>query len=368
MSEQTSPSRLPHLLPRMVVLALLAGIAVSLLQPKVRLGELTGETMGTTWTVKVVTRGFRFGPRDEEKLKAAVDACLAEVDHRMSTYKPESELSRFNRHAEGTPFQLSDELFHVLQRSMQISDLTGGAFDITVGPIVNAYGFGPESRPVEPPSDATLAEMKQRVGYHLVAIDPATRTARKQRPDVYCDLSAIAKGFAVDRVAKLIESKGILDYMVEVGGEVRVGGLNHESRPWRIAIEKPADEGRAVHRVLGLTDKAVATSGDYRNYYMSNGARISHEIDPRTGRTVRNDLASATVIHDDCETADALATALMVLGPDESYNFAVNHGLAVLLLVRRPGDELVERTTPAFDALVAAGRVVRSAGHPADAR
>ncbi len=200
-----SQSRIWQLLPRAVVFILLAAIVVSLLKPKVRLGEISGETMGTTWTVKVVTRGFGFGPRDEEKLKSAVDACLADVDNRMSTYKPESELSRFNRHADGTPFQLSHELLHVLQRSMQISEMTGGAFDVTVGPVVNAYGFGPESRPVEPPSDARLAELKQRVGYRLVTIDPATRTARKQRPDVYCDLSAIAKGYAVDRVAELIE-------------------------------------------------------------------------------------------------------------------------------------------------------------------
>ncbi len=156
--------------------------------------------------------------------------------------------------------------------------------------------------------------------------------------------------------------------MVEVGGEVRVGGLNHEGKAWRIAIEKPADEGRAIHRVLGLTGKAVATSGDYRNFYTRNGTRICHEIDPRTGHAIRNDLASVTVITDDCETADALATAFMVLGPDESYNFADDRGLAVLLLVRRPGGEWVERATPAFDALVAADRVPVSTGQPVDAR
>ena len=354
-----SQSRLARLLPTLAVLILLAGIIFFLARPKVRMGELAGETMGTTYSVKVVTEGWAFGSGQQQALQAEVDACLEDVDRRMSTYRPDSELSRFNQHGDGTPFQFSDETFHVVQRSMEISALTGGAFDITVGPIVNAYGFGPESRPIEPPSDEKLAELRKRVGYHLVRLDSLTHTARKMRPDVYCDLSAIAKGYGVDRVAGLLDGKGIANYMVEVGGEVRVRGRNPDGRPWQIAIEKPMDRGRALHRVMGLIDKAISTSGDYRNCYMAGGARISHEIDPRTGHAIHSNLASVSVVHDDCETADALATAFMVLGPDGGYNYAEQKGIAALFLVRQPDGAFLERTTTAFKALETAANIQR---------
>jgi thiamine biosynthesis lipoprotein len=349
-----SQSRLARLLPSLAVLILLAAIFFFMTRPKVRMGELAGETMGTTYSVKIVTPPWKFGSRQQQALQADVDACLEDVNRRMSTYRPDSELSRFNQHLDGTPFKFSDETCHVMKRSIQISELTGGTFDITVGPIVNAYGFGPESRPVEPPSDEKLAELKKRVGYHLVQLDPLMHTARKMRPDVYCDLSATAKGYGVDQVAGLLDSKGIANYMVEVGGEVRVRGRNAEGQPWQIAIEKPIDRGRALHRVIGLADKAIATSGDYHNYYMANGVRISHEIDPRTGHAIRNNLASVSVLHDDCETADALATAFMVLGPDDGYSFAERKGIAALFLIRQQDGEFLEKVTPAFKAIEAA--------------
>jgi thiamine biosynthesis lipoprotein len=339
-------------LPFVVVLLLLAAIIAFMTRPKVRLGEMAGETMGTTYSVKIVTAGWGFGPREQDALARDVAACLEDVNARMSTYRTDSELSRFNAHADGSPFAFSVETFHVFQRSMEISALTGGAFDITVGPIVNAYGFGPESRPVEPPSDVKLNELRQRVGYRLVQLDHATRSARKLRPDVYCDLSAIAKGYGVDRVAELLDRRGIANYMVEVGGEVRVRGRNHLGQPWRIGIEKPTDQGRAIHRAIGLTDKALATSGDYRNYYMADGKRISHEIDPRNGRAVRNRLAAVSVIADDCETADALATALMVLGPVDGYNLAEQNRIAALFLVRVDGEPIEELATNSFCRLV----------------
>lgn len=354
-----SQSRLVRLLPTLAVLILLAAIIFFLARPKVRMGELAGETMSTTYSVKVVTQGWAFGPRQQQALQADVDACLEDVNRRMSTYRPSSELSRFNQHGDDTPFQFSDETFHVMQRSMEISALTGGAFDITVGPIVNAYGFGPESRPIEPPSDDKLAELKKRVGYRLVQLDPLAHTARKLRPDVYCDLSAIAKGYGVDRVAGLLDSRGIANYMVQIGGEVRVRGHNAEGRPWQIAVEKPMDRGRAIHCVVGLVDKAISTSGDYRNYYMANGVRISHEIDPRTGHAVRNNLASVSVIRDDSETADALATAFMVLGPDDGYDLAEQKGIAALFLVRQPDGAFLEKTTTVFKAFETAANIQR---------
>ncbi|HSW45551.1 MAG TPA: FAD:protein FMN transferase [Phycisphaerae bacterium] len=363
-----SPEPVPRqsrILPTLAVLLLLAVILAFWLRPRVRLIEFAGGTMGTTYSVKIVDPGSSIGGARKGGLANDIHECLENVTRRMSTYLPDSELSRFNQHEDGSPFRFSEETFHVFKRAMEISELTSGAFDITVGPIVNAYGFGPETRPVEPPSDEKLEELKRRVGYRLVQLDSADRTVRKLRPDVYCDLSAIAKGYAVDRVAGFLDQVGITDYMIEVGGEVRVRGFNAEGKPWRIGLEKPADQGRAIHRVLGLSDKAIASSGDYRNYYMAGGVRISHIIDPRTGRSVSHNLALVSIIADDCETADALATAFMVLGPVDAYNLAEQNGVAALFLTRNAGGEFEERVTGPFESLISAGHVTAPASRPA---
>ncbi len=360
----STPRRVFRALPTLVILALLALIAAFLARPKAFYFELAGETMGTTYSVKIVDTDGRWRIRQRAELGDLVRDCLEDVNQRMSTYRSDSELSRFNQQPADLPFQFSPETFHVMNRAMEISELTGGAFDITVGPIVNAYGFGPATRPVEPPSEAMLAELKQRVGYRLVELDSVNRTARKKRDDVYCDLSAIAKGYGVDQLARLLDGKDIARYMVEVGGEVRVRGLNAEGKPWRIGIEKPTAGGRAIHRVIGLTDRSVATSGNYHNYYTVNGSRICHEIDPRTGRAISNDLASVSVIADDCETADALATAFMVLGPADGYNLAEKEHLAALFLVCREPEVLEEKLTSAYASLVSGGYVTRPASRP----
>lgn len=315
--------------------------------------ELQGETMGTYYNVKVFpgeAANFPSAPAIEETVQRELNA----VDAKMSTYREDSELSRFNRLESDEPFQFSEETFEVIQLAQRVSEQTGGAFDVTVGPLVNAWGFGPGGE-VEAPGDARVAELREQVGYALLELDPVARTVSKRRPGVYVDLSAIAKGYAVDEVAEALDDLGLENYMIEVGGEVRTSGHNGEGDPWRIGIERPAEGTRQVHTVVPLSGLAMASSGDYRNYTERDGERISHTIDPRTGRPVPHLVASVTVIHHNCAHADALATALTVLGPDEGLAFAEQIGLPVLFLIHAE-DGLEERTSSAFEAMIRAER------------
>ncbi len=308
-----------------------------------------GATMGTTWSVKVVAPE---DPPEPAALRSLCQKALDAVDGAMSTYKSDSELSLFNRHREATPLQVSAPTARVFALAEDTSRLTGGAFDVTVGPLVDAWGFGP-GRSGEAPDEARVAALRRSVGWQLIHTDVAGLTLRKDNPDVSADLSAIAKGFAVDQVAAALAAAGHRDFMVEVGGEVSARGLNARSEPWRIGVERPQEGPRAVHTVVPLLNRAMATSGDYRNYRDIDGLRVSHTIDPRTGHPITHGLASVTVVDETCARADALATALNVLGPDEGLALAERQGLAAMFLVRIRGDAttLELRQTHAFAAL-----------------
>ncbi len=230
----------------------------------------------------------------------------------------------------------------------EISEASGGAFDITVGPLVNAWGFGPENPTPDGPSDEELIALRERVDYRKVEVNVEECTIRKARPDIYCDLGAIAKGYAVDLVAVVLEDLGFTNYMVEVGGEVRAHGVNANGVPWQIGIEKPDVARRTIQRTISLVDMGMATSGDYRNYYERDGVRLSHTIDPRIGRPIAHKLASVTVLHKGCAMADGYATAFMVLGLDEGYALAENLGMAALFIVRDESGGFIEKPTPAF--------------------
>ncbi|MFP6598696.1 MAG: FAD:protein FMN transferase [Candidatus Hydrogenedentota bacterium] len=302
---------------------------------------IQGETMGTTYTVKLLAsldRGAR----------AEIEIVLEKVNAGMSTYREDSELSRFN--TSGTnPFKLSTDVFQIMYDALQLSRETSGAFDITVGPIVNAYGFGPDIQ-IELPTEAELETLRPRVGYQHLSLDESVSTIQKDTPEVYCDLSAIAKGYGVDEVVRVLESKSVENYFVEIGGEVRCSGTNPDGVPWRIGIEKPLAKAREVHRIVSLSDRAMATSGTYRNYVEANGKQVSHTIDPRTGRPVSHSVLSLTVIHDSCEWADGYATALTVMGEKEGLAFAQNHNLAVLMLIKEENGTLREAISPAFES------------------
>ncbi|MBN2309227.1 MAG: FAD:protein FMN transferase [Candidatus Hydrogenedentes bacterium] len=306
--------------------------------------------MGTTYSVKITIHPHDWA--EAQQMEAVIRARLDEVERCMSTYNSASELSQFNLLHTSEPFEVSAATAHVFAMAHQVSAASGGAFDVTVGPLVNAWGFGPEKREGVP-SDDELAALRARVGYDKIDVDEARATLRKTRPDVYCDLSAIAKGYAVDRAAEALEEHGFHDYMVEVGGEVRTAGGNRHSTPWRIGIEKPDAAGRTVERVVPMSGQALATSGDYRNYYEVDGNRLSHTIDPRTGRPITHHLASVSVLHDECAMADAYATALMVLGPEEGFALAEKLGLAALFIVRDGPGEFLERETTAFTEYMA---------------
>ncbi len=308
------------------------------------LAEFRGSTMGTTYSVKVVEL-----PRSihSDTLHAEIKAVLDRVNEQMSTYLKDSELSRFNASRETDWLDASPELVALVQKAREVSELTGGAFDVTVGPLVNLWGFGPELGLEEPPPTEAIASTRKRVGYSKLHTRDEPPGLRKSIADLYVDLSAIAKGYAVDRIAEYLERRGILNYLVEVGGEIRGKGHNAHGTPWKIAIEKPVPGVREIHHVIGVDGVSVATSGDYRNYFERDGRRYSHTIDPETGSPVTHALASVTVVNPSATYADALATGLMVLGP-ESYALAEREGLAVLFVVKTEGD-FVSRPTPAFE-------------------
>ncbi len=312
--------------------------------------HLSGGTMGTTYNIKFFPPDDSWNEAAERRLEDDIAKTLDDVNQKMSTWLPDSELSRFNRSEVGEPFTLSAETFGVFEAALEVSKRSGGAFDITVGPVVNAYGFGPGLDHYEEPDAATLDRLAEAIGYQKLLIDPAHRTVTRTHAGMYCDLSAIAKGYGVDRVAAVLDRHAIGGYMVEIGGEVRLRGRRDKDRLWRIAVEKPVGEGRPLQKILELTDISIATSGDYRNFFIRDGRRISHTIDPRTARPVEHTLASVTVLHEHCMWADAWATALMVLGPQEGFAVAEREKLAVLFLIRQDDTTMESRATPAFEA------------------
>jgi thiamine biosynthesis lipoprotein len=309
---------------------------------------LNGATMGTTYTVKVVPKGF--DETAKEPLGQRVQRVLDGVDLAMSTYKTDSEIQKFNR--SGTEiFEASEDLVEVVAEAQRVARLTLGAFDITVGPLVDIWGFGP-SGSEKAPDEQTLEELVALTGYEQVSVDVEARVLRKARSDCRIDLSAIAKGFAVDEVAGLLEAEGFVDFMVEVGGEVRCRGRNDTGAVWKIGIERPDHRGRAIQLAIPLANLALATSGDYRNFVIRDGRRISHTIDPRTGYPIAHNLASVSVIHASCMTADALATALEVLGPDEGLTLADRLEIPALFILRIGDNEFEEVQTRVWTALV----------------
>jgi thiamine biosynthesis lipoprotein len=309
--------------------------------------QLTGDTMGTRFTVTIV-QAMHGDQRDA--MQQDIDAALQDVENAMSTYLVHSEISRFNASTSGDWFSVSESTCRAIEIADRVSRLSVGAFDVTVGPLVNLWGFGPDPVRFEPPPDADIDAARARVDYRLLHADCDQPALRKDRPDVYVDLSAYAKGFGVDRVAELLESRGMHRYLVEVGGELRVRGLNADDEPWSVAIETPVEPGGEGMRILRLTDGAMATSGDYRNYFESGGRRFSHSIDPRTGRPTRHGLAAVTVAGDSAALADALATALLVLGPDDGFALATSEEIPAYFQIRTASG-FEQRATRAFLAL-----------------
>lgn len=308
--------------------------------------HLSGTAMASTYNVKLVR-----GPGlDAERVHAAVHSALTDVDARMSMYRADSELSQLNRQPAQRPLVLSAELFALLETAQQVAALSDGAFDVTVAPLVETWGFGVEKRQAVP--DAARVQREQRaVGWRDLRIDAATRTATKARDGMRLDLGGIAKGHGVDRAAAALDALGVADYMVEHGGEVRTRGRNAAGQPWRIGIEQPDALPQRARWAVPLSGLSMATSGDYRNYFVDNGQRYSHAIDPAQGRPIRHALCSVTVVAEDCTRADALATALIVLGAEKGRALAMDAGIAAQFIERTADGDYRDTMTPAFAAL-----------------
>lgn len=314
--------------------------------------SFTGETMGTTYEVQIA--GVELDDAALLRLKRLVDAELLAVNEAMSTYMPESEISRFNRSGPGVPLPVGIRFREVLERSFEIFRLTQGAFDPTLGPLIDLWGFGAMGPQVAGPSEVEIQVVLQRVGMGLIRL--SAEGLRKELAGVEINLSAIAKGYGVDRVADLLLAEGYENLYVEVGGELRCKGVNGTGIPWRIGIQvpEPGAASRAT-KVLGLDHKALATSGDYRNYVADESGLRHHILDPRTGRPATHTLASVSVMADDCMTADAVATALFVMGTDEGMAWVGQQEGIEALFIDREGEGHHRITaTPGFqDALIA---------------
>ena len=347
-SQPLTPKRLAALAAGLVVLTALSIWRLSE-TPGPDIVVITGETMGTTYTVKVVLP--KGSAVQAAKIRDTAEAILARVNRCMSTYIEDSELSRFNRSDTASPFEFSAETFARFESALRVSGETQGAFDVTVGPIVESYGFG-AAAVSEPPDALELQALRERVGYQKLILDADSYTVSKARGDLHCNLSAIAKGYGVDALAKGLDALALESYFIDIGGEVYAAGVKPDGEAWRVGIERPDAATREVQRVVALRDRAMATSGDYRNYYEANGRRVSHIIDPRTGRTIEHRLASVSVLYPTCELADAYATALLVLGPEEGFAFAEMRGLAALFLIRREGGGFEERMTTSFEPMI----------------
>lgn len=304
--------------------------------------HLSGPTMGTSYNIKYIQQD---GLPSSDDLHKEVDRLLEEVNDQMSTYRQDSELSRFNQYQGTDAFEVSTQTATVVKEAMRLSTLTEGALDVTVGPLVNLWGFGPEARPEVVPTDAELADRKANTGIHHLTVNG--NSLSKDLPHLYVDLSTIAKGWGVDVVANYIESQGIHNYMVEVGGEIRLKGLNRDNVPWRIAVEKPTVDERSIQEIIEPGDMAIATSGDYRNYFERDGVRYSHIINPQTGRPIHNRVVSVTVLDKSCMTADGLATGLMVLGDEKGIEIAEQNHIPVFMIVKTD-DGFKEISSSAF--------------------
>jgi thiamine biosynthesis lipoprotein len=297
---------------------------------------LQGAAQGTTYHIKVVrpTKDF-----DSKDLQADVEKKLSEIDREMSTYRDDSEISRFNRAPAGEWFPVSRAVAEVVAASRKISEESGGAQDITVGPLVNLWRFGPKDSAsggkkvvFTPPSDAAVQAARQRVGYKKLDVRMDPPALRKQIDGLEVDLSSIASGYTIDRLAEIMRDHGVKNFMVELGGELCAAGTHADGTPWRIAIERPLAEKREMEAAVPLVDAAMATAGGSRHFFEYKGKRYSHIINPATGRPVEHTLASVTVAADKCVDADGWDTPLMVLGPERGSECAEKFGIAAMFV------------------------------------
>jgi len=308
--------------------------------------EFSGKTMGTVYHIKIVTGFF-----DNTKgLKHKIEVKLEEINNSMSTYRKNSEISRFNALGRiGEKFYVSDDFLHVMTVAQNIYQLTGGAWDGTIKPLVNLWGFGNSKNKKRIPSKSEIQAILTDIGFNHIEISP-DRYLLKRKASISLDLASIAKGYAVDQVAMLIRTDGIENFLVEIGGEVFASGLRKDGKQWRIGINRPQKDAPydQVFKVLTLQDKAFATSGDYRNYFEIDGKRFSHILDPNNGYPITNGVVSVSIMSDTCTFADGLATAVMVLGPEKGLNLVNSLDNTECLIVVQKNGALTDYYSKGF--------------------
>jgi thiamine biosynthesis lipoprotein len=334
-------------------------LTVTACSPPESVVELRGAAMGTTWSVALAGP---VDPDDAARAEQAIQRTLIDVDRSLSAWNAGSELAALNddRGIDWRP--LSVPLYTVLDAARVVNRRTAGAFDVTVAPLVALWGFGANASMDPTPSVAQIENARAIVGPEMLELRASPRAARKRVPEVRLDLDAIAPGYAVDRISDELAALGLGDHVVEIGGEVRCRGHAPGGRPWRIAVERPQAGPRTVQTIVALDDLGISSSGDYRDHRLLDGKRISHTIDPRSGRPVAHGLASVSVVHESVMMADAYATALMVLGPEEGYDLAERLELPALFVVRTE-DGFATRATPLLVRLQISDRGLPRGAH-----
>ncbi len=321
-------------------------------QKRATVTKLVGSTMGTTFQATVIDAPVHL---DKATLLEQVRPELDDLENSLSTYKKDSQLSLFNRAEAGQWISVDHQLAQVVHEAKEIAKKTEGRFDVTIGPVVNLWSFGPEKADqLAPPTDEQIRDALSQTGIDKVDVRFKPNLLKKTDPDLYIDLSGIAKGYAVDRLDARLEEIGLTDYYIEIGGEVRTRGLNQDGQRWRVGIESPDPSRPAPVKIVHISGEAVATSGSYRNFFLSDGQQYSHIIDPRTGRPTESTIVSATVIGSNCTEADALATAMMIATPEQALAMAVENKVAAFLLVQAKDGTLSERSTAGFKKYLAA--------------
>ena len=329
-----------------IAVALAAALTGCLHSEKIE--SFGGPTMGSTYSVKYVQAD---GVAPKAELQAATEAVLAEIDAQVSTYRADSLIEAFNRAPAGTCQDMPSGVLHLVAAGNQLHEESGGAFDLTLEPLLDLWGFGPKGQGEAVPSPERLAEVRQRVGQQHLRIDGG-RLCKDAAIEV--DFNSIAAGYAVDRIIERLSELGVSSYLVEATGELKAAGLKPDGSHWRIGLEAPRDDQRVAQRVLQLDGFGISTSGDYRNYFQENGKRYSHTLDPKSGMPVSHTLAAVTVADPSTLRADGLSTLLMVLGPEAGRAFAERNQIAAFF-VTREGEGFATQSTPQFEQLFAAG-------------
>lgn len=301
-----------------------------------------GPTMGSTYSIKYVRRAGLPAAAD---VRAEVEKILADIDRQLSTYRSDSDIERFNDLPANRCQKMPASILKLIRVGEQLSEQSEGSYDLTVEPLLNLWGFGPQGREEKVPAEQALAQARQRVGYQHLRIE-GDQLCKDAAVEV--DFNSIAAGYAVDTIAARLEALGIHDYLAEATGELKAAGKKLDGSPWRIALEEPRDDQQVAERIVAVDGFGLSTSGDYRNYFEQGGRRYSHTFDARTGAPVSNTLASVTVIHPSALMADGLSTLLLILGPERGWDYAEKHDIGAFFVIRADTG-FVTRTSHAFE-------------------